>query len=144
MATSQAAYKVEQAVGHSGEPVVKQDVANTYAAGAGDPSNTMKAVVWKGKQKVAVVDMPKPRLMEPGDAIMRVTGTTICGSDLHLMHDSILQMAVDDVLGHEFCGVVESVGSSVEKVKPGKRYVASFQIACGEVSLPLMFPPNTL
>jgi len=63
---------------------------------------------------------------------MRVTGTTVCGSDLHLLDGSVVQLAKGDILGHEFCGVVEEVGSDVKKVKKGERYVASFQIACGD------------
>lgn len=63
---------------------------------------------------------------------MRVTGSTICGSDLHLMHGSVVELQKGDILGHEFCGVVESVGSKIKTVKPGQRVVASFQIACGE------------
>lgn len=141
MATSQAAHKAELALGHSGHPILQQDIANTFSSTAGDPSSTMKALVWRGKQKVSVVTMPKPKLVEPGDVILRVTGTTVCGSDLHLLHGAVLQMQVDDVLGHEFCGVVESVGTDVKKVKEGKRYVASFQIACGDVSS-LFTPPR--
>jgi threonine dehydrogenase-like Zn-dependent dehydrogenase len=61
-----------------------------------------------------------------------VTGSTVCGSDLHLLHGSIVQMAKGDILGHEFCGVVDEVGPEVKGVKVGGRYVASFQIACGD------------
>lgn len=94
----------------------------------------MLALTWHGKQKVSVSTVPKPRILEPRDVIIRVTGTTICGSDLHLYHGVIMQMKAGDILGHEFCGVVEEVGPGVDKTKVqvGKRYVASFQIACGE------------
>lgn len=126
---SQAAYAVEKAIGHDKEHI-KQDVSN-YSGDAGDPSETMKALVWKGKQKVAVETVPKPKIIEDNDVILKVTGTTVCGSDLHLLHGAVLQMSPGDILGHEFCGVVEQVGPGVKKVKPGKRYVASFQIACG-------------
>lgn len=64
--------------------------------------------------------------------ILKVTGSTVCGSDLHLLHGTVVEMQKGDILGHEFCGVVESVGSAVTNVKPGERVVASFQIACGE------------
>jgi threonine dehydrogenase-like Zn-dependent dehydrogenase len=70
--------------------------------------------------------------VEPRDVVLRVTGSTICGSDLHLLHGSVVEMQKGDILGHEFCGIVESVGTQVTKVKPGERVVASFQIACGE------------
>jgi len=74
----------------------------------------------------------KPKILEDGDAILKVTGTTVCGSDLHLLSGTIIQLSKGDILGHEFCGIVESVGPSVKKVSAGKRYVVSFQIACGD------------
>lgn len=64
--------------------------------------------------------------------IIKVTGSTICGSDLHLLHGTVVEMNKGDILGHEFCGVAVETGPKVSKVKLGKRYVASFQIACGE------------
>jgi threonine dehydrogenase-like Zn-dependent dehydrogenase len=64
--------------------------------------------------------------------ILKVTGGTVCGSDLHLMHGTVLELQKGDILGHEGCGIVESVGSAVKNLKPGQRVVASFQIACGE------------
>ncbi|KAM7205437.1 S-glutathione dehydrogenase [Naviculisporaceae sp. PSN 640] len=127
---SQAAYAVEKAIGHD-EEHIKQDVSN-YTGDAGDSSQTMLALVWKGKQKVAVETVPKPKIIEDDDVILKVTGSTVCGSDLHLLHGTVMQMVPGDILGHEFCGVVEQVGPGVKKVKPGKRYVASFQIACGK------------
>jgi len=129
MATAQAAYAAEKLVGH-GENI-KQDVAN-YNTAAGDPSKTIKALTWQGKQKVAIQDVPKPTILEDRDVILKVTGTTVCGSDLHLLHGAIVQMAQGDILGHEFCGVAEEVGPAVKGIKVGGRYVASFQIACGD------------
>ncbi|KAL1846874.1 hypothetical protein VTK73DRAFT_202 [Phialemonium thermophilum] len=129
MATSQAAYAAEKAIGHDKE-VLQQDVSN-YSK-TGDPHETMKALTWQGRNAVSVDEVPKPTILEPGDVILRVTGSTVCGSDLHLYHGVVVEMQKGDILGHEFCGVVESVGPNVKKVKPGKRYVASFQIACGE------------
>jgi threonine dehydrogenase-like Zn-dependent dehydrogenase len=72
-----------------------------------------------------------PRVVDPGDVIVKVTGSTICGSDLHLYHGVIPQLQKGDVLGHECCGVVESVGPEADKVKVGDRVVVSFPIACG-------------
>lgn len=83
MASSQAAYLAEQVIGHQKENL-KQDVANYE--GQGDPNETMKALVWQGKQKVEVIDTAKPKILEDGDVILKVTGTTVCGSDLHLLH----------------------------------------------------------
>jgi threonine dehydrogenase-like Zn-dependent dehydrogenase len=71
--------------------------------------------------------------MEDQDVIMKVTGTTVCGSDLHLLHGAVIQMDKGDILGHEFCGIVDQVGPGVKNINPGKRYVAAFQITCGEV-----------
>lgn len=76
--------------------------------------------------------MPKPKIVEDRDVILKVTGSTVCGSDLHLLHGSVLQLSKGDILGHEFCGVAEFVGRQVHNVQVGKRYVASFQIACGD------------
>jgi threonine dehydrogenase-like Zn-dependent dehydrogenase len=78
-------------------------------------------------------EVPKPRLVEERDVLVKVTGSTVCGSDLHLLHGSIVQLEKGDILGHEFCGVIESLGPSVTGLKIGDRVVASFQIACGDV-----------
>ncbi|KAJ2903226.1 putative Zn-dependent dehydrogenase [Zalerion maritima] len=133
MATARLAGKIEQAIGHDDNAVTQQDVASYREDGAGDPDETMKALVWRGKGDVRVESVPAPRILEPTDVLIKVTGSTICGSDLHLLHGAILQMSPGDILGHEFMGVVHSVGAHVDpaKVTPGKRYVASFQIACG-------------
>ncbi|PTB70810.1 GroES-like protein [Trichoderma citrinoviride] len=128
MATSKAAYLAEKAIGHDDNAITQQDVSNYPQAGA----DTMKALVWKGKQKVEIADVPKPQILEDTDVILKVTGSTVCGSDLHLYHGTVVQLADGDILGHEFCGVVELVGRAVTKVQVGKRYVASFQIACGD------------
>lgn len=135
MALAQAASLVEKVLGHNDNAGTEQDVTNPardrskYA----DPSGeTMLALTWQGKNTVEVKEVPKPRAFEPRDVIVKVTGSTICGSDLHLLHGSVIEMEKDDILGHEFCGIVDSVGSGVTNLKPGQRVVASFQIACGE------------
>ncbi|KAI0376877.1 GroES-like protein [Hypomontagnella monticulosa] len=128
MAT-QAAYVVEKAIGHDGSSITKQDVTN-YGGETGK-SETMKALCWMGKNSVEVRDVPRPKIIEPNDVILKVTGSTVCGSDLHLYHGTVIQLSKGDILGHEFCGIVDEVGSAVKKVQKGKRYVASFQIACG-------------
>ncbi len=131
MALSQAAYAAEKAVGNDTSAITAQNVANYDDSGS---SGTMKALVWNGKNNVQVVDVARPRIIEDGDAILRVTGSTVCGSDLHLYHGVVVEMAKGDILGHEFCGIVDEVGPGVKGVKVGGRYVVSFQIACGEVS----------
>lgn len=81
------------------------------------------------------VEVAKPIILEDQDVILKVTGTTVCGSDLHLLHGSIIQLNKGDILGHEFCGIVDQVGPGVKNIKVGKRYVAAFQITCGEVRI---------
>ncbi|KNG88718.1 alcohol dehydrogenase [Aspergillus nomiae NRRL 13137] len=133
MAASQAANLVEKVIGHSDNATVTTDVSN-YDKGAygQETGEKIKATTWQGKNSVQIVEMPKPRVVDEGDVIVKVTGSTICGSDLHLYHGVIPQLEKGDVLGHEFCGVVESVGPTVKKVKAGDRVVAAFPIACGE------------
>ncbi len=91
----------------------------------------MKAVCWMGSGKVEVHTVEDPKIINPSDAIIRVTRTAICGSDLHLFDGYIPTMESGDILGHEFMGVVEEVGSSVTKLKRGDRVVIPFTIACG-------------
>ena len=134
MAVSQAAAKAEQAIGHGDNAVTEQDVTNPARNREkyGDPTENMKALAWMGKNTVEVIDCPKPKVIEDRDVIIKVTGSTVCGSDLHLLHGSVVELEKGDILGHEFCGVVDEVGSAVSKVKKGDRVVASFQIACGD------------
>ncbi|TCJ16831.1 glutathione-dependent formaldehyde dehydrogenase [Rubrobacter taiwanensis] len=91
----------------------------------------MKAVAWHGKEDVRVDTVPDPAIQEPTDAIVRITSTAICGSDLHLY--GVLGMWIEegDVLGHEPMGIVEEVGSEVEYISPGDRVVIPFNISCG-------------
>jgi threonine dehydrogenase-like Zn-dependent dehydrogenase len=91
----------------------------------------VKAVTWHGKRDVRVETVPDPVIQEPTDAIVRITSTAICGSDLHLYE--VLSPFLDkgDVLGHEPMGIVEEVGSQVTMVAPGDRVVVPFNIACG-------------
>ena len=93
----------------------------------------MKALTWHGKHDVRVTNVPDPEIVNPRDAIIRVTTTCICGSDLHLYDGYIPSMKDGDVLGHEFMGVVEEVGSGIDssKLKKGDRVVVPFTIACG-------------
>ena len=91
----------------------------------------MKAVCWMGKESIEVHSVADPVITNPHDAIVRVTRTAICGSDLHLYAGLIPSMESGDILGHEFMGIVEEVGPKVKKVKRGDRVVIPFTIACG-------------
>jgi threonine dehydrogenase-like Zn-dependent dehydrogenase len=92
----------------------------------------MKALCWFGKYDVRVYDVPEPQILNPHDAIIKVTTTAICGSDLHLYDGYIPTMEKGDILGHEFMGEVVEVGSAVRNLKPGDRVVVPFTIACGK------------
>jgi threonine dehydrogenase-like Zn-dependent dehydrogenase len=91
----------------------------------------MRALTWQGKQDVRVETVPDPAIVNPRDAIIRITSTAICGSDLHLYDHTIPGMKSGDVLGHEFMGEVVEVGSGNRKLKVGQRVVVPFVIACG-------------
>jgi threonine dehydrogenase-like Zn-dependent dehydrogenase len=91
----------------------------------------MKATCWMGKQKVEVVDVPDPKILSKRDAIVRITSTAICGSDLHLFNGFMPTMERGDILGHEFMGEVVEVGSGVGNLRVGDRVVVPFPIACG-------------
>ena len=92
----------------------------------------MKANCWKSKQTVRVEEVPDPKILNRQDAIVRVTSTAICGSDLHLYNGFIPTLESGDVLGHEFMGEVMEVGPDVKKLRPGDRVVVPFPIACGK------------
>jgi threonine dehydrogenase-like Zn-dependent dehydrogenase len=87
--------------------------------------------VWQGKRDVRVETVPDPVIEEPTDAVVRITSTGLCGSDLHLYQVLAPFMTPGDILGHEPMGIVEEVGPGVERLKPGDRVVVPFQIACG-------------
>jgi len=91
----------------------------------------MKALCWIGKSTVEVQTVDDPRILNPHDAIIKVTRTAICGSDLHLFNGFIPTMEEGDILGHEFMGIVEEVGKEVTNLKRGDRVVVPFTIACG-------------
>jgi threonine dehydrogenase-like Zn-dependent dehydrogenase len=91
----------------------------------------MKAVTWQGRREVSVEEVADPIIKEPNDAIIKVTSTNICGSDLHLYEMLGAFMSPGDVLGHEAIGIVLEVGPDVRQIRPGDRVVVPFQIACG-------------
>ncbi len=91
----------------------------------------MKALRWHGKEDVRIDNVPDPTIERTGDAIIRVTATAICGSDLHLYGGKVATLKEGDILGHEFMGEVVETGSSVSKLKKGDRVVVPFTISCG-------------
>jgi len=91
----------------------------------------MKALCWQGKNEVRVESVPDPKILNPRDAIVRVTSTAICGSDLHLYDGYIPTLRMGDILGHEFMGEVVEVGPSIVNLKVGDRVVVPFTISCG-------------
>jgi threonine dehydrogenase-like Zn-dependent dehydrogenase len=92
----------------------------------------MKAVTWQGKRSISVDEVPDPVIQEPNDAIIKVTSSGLCGSDLHLYEVMAPFMGKGDVLGHEPMGIVQEVGSKVKNIKPGDRVVIPFNISCGK------------
>lgn len=134
MALSQAAAKAEEKIGHGDNATTAQDITNPSRDpdkyGSSDDKNL--ALAWMGKNKVEMVNTPKPKVVEERDVILKVTGSTICGSDLHLLHGVVVELQKGDILGHEFCGIVDEMGSAVKGLNKGDRVVASFQIACGD------------
>jgi threonine dehydrogenase-like Zn-dependent dehydrogenase len=91
----------------------------------------MRALTWQGRRDVRVEEVPDPRIEQSTDAVVRITSTAICGSDLHLYEVLGPYLRPGDVLGHEPMGVVEEVGSDVTHIKPGDRVVVPFNISCG-------------
>jgi len=91
----------------------------------------MKALCWNGKNDVRVENVPDPKIINPSDAVIKITTTCICGSDLHLYDGYIPTMEPGDILGHEFMGEVVETGSAVKNIKKGDRVVVPFTIACG-------------
>lgn len=103
MALSQAAYKVEQAIGHGDNATTAQDVTNPGKDREkyGHPTENMKALAWMGKNTVEVIECPKPKVIEDRDVILKVTGSTVCGSDLHLLHGSVVELEKGRCAGME-------------------------------------------
>ena len=92
----------------------------------------MKAVVYKGKGKIALENRPVPKIQDDRDAIIKVTLTTICSSDIHIKHGAVPRAVPGTVLGHEFVGRVVETGSAVKKIKPGDRVSVNVETFCGE------------
>ncbi|EPZ33800.1 GroES-like domain-containing protein [Rozella allomycis CSF55] len=109
--------------------LTKETSTSTQPIYSGD---MMKAVLFGGNKCVEVKEVPRPKVTEPNDAVIKVLASTICGSDLHLYHNAIPEMKKGDILGHECVGIVVAIGSNVNTIKNGDRVVVSSVIACGQ------------
>lgn len=92
----------------------------------------MKALVYHGPEKISLDDVPVPKIIEPDDAIVKVTTSTICGTDIHIWHGGMPETPAPRILGHEFCGEVVEVGPAVRNVKVGDKGAVSCVTQCGE------------
>jgi threonine dehydrogenase-like Zn-dependent dehydrogenase len=92
----------------------------------------MRANCWQGKHRMSVEHVPDPKILNSRDAVVKITSTAICGSDLHLYNGFVPAMEQGDIVGHEFMGEVMEVGRDVKNLKPGDRVVVPFPIACGQ------------
>ena len=95
------------------------------------PAATMKAVVYHGPGRRAWEDKPRPRIVKPTDAIVRVTTTTICGTDLHILKGDVPTVQEGRILGHEGVGIVDEVGPAVTRVRKGDKVLISCITSCG-------------
>jgi alcohol dehydrogenase len=93
-------------------------------------ADTMKAFVYHGPENMSLDQVPKPQIAKPTDAIVKVTTSTICGTDKHIRHGGMPEVAPGRIIGHEFCGIVEEVGSSVTKFKKGDKVAVSCVTQC--------------
>src|SRR5512133_693787 len=91
----------------------------------------MRALCWHGTNDVRIDEVPDPQILNPRDAIVKITATAICGSDLHIYDGYIPTMEKGDILGHEFMGQVVEVGRANTRLRVGDRVVVPFTIACG-------------
>ena len=117
--------------GHPRGRVGGSQVQAAARAAAGGGGRAMRANVWSGRNTVQVENVPDPKILNDRDAIVRITSTAICGSDLHLYDGYIPTMEKGDILGHEFMGEVVETGRGVENLQVGDRVVVPFPIACG-------------
>jgi len=113
------------------EKVVGSVPTTTAPTPKTDPTRPMRALTWQGAKNMTCEMKPRPMITYQTDILLKVTATTICGSDLHLYSNAMPDMHEGDILGHEFMGIVEEIGSEVKNVKVGDRVVVAFDIACG-------------
>ncbi|KAJ3045551.1 hypothetical protein HDV00_009208 [Rhizophlyctis rosea] len=113
------------------EHVLGDEPTSTTPKYKARPGQQMKAIAWYGKEDLRLIEVPVPAVTDPADAVVRVTGSTICGSDLHLLHGDIMQLQKGDITGHEAMGIIEEIGPAVKNFKVGQKVVLAFNIGCG-------------
>ncbi len=91
----------------------------------------MKALVWHGVGNIQLDNVPDPQIEQPGDAVIRITASAICGTDLHFIRGTFSDMQPGTILGHEAVGIVEQVGDEVRNFSPGDRVVVCSTVSCG-------------
>src|SRR5204863_1034036 len=121
-------HAARRAVAREARPAAGAAARPGGAAGGG---GLMRATVWSGRNTVQVENVPDPTILNARDAIVKISSTAICGSDLHLYDGYVPSMMSGDILGHEFMGQVVEVGSEVRTLKVGDRVVVPFPISCG-------------
>jgi threonine dehydrogenase-like Zn-dependent dehydrogenase len=119
------------AIANLADKVLGKAETATAAKPLVDTTHPMRALTWHSKKHLQVIDVPRPLVTDQTDVVIKITATTICGSDLHLYQGSMPNLKDGDILGHECMGIVQDVGSEVQKIKKGQRVVVSFDIACG-------------
>lgn len=112
-------------------PTSTNDLPTATATSYKPGEKAMHALTSQGKEDVRISSIPVPTITDPTDIVIRATGVTVCGSDLHLYHGKIPDLKQGDILGHEGVGIVDQVGAQITKFKPGDRVVAAFGVACG-------------
>src|SRR5690606_8384800 len=112
-------------------PIPRMIAVADHAGWNGRQENSMLAMDYRGPYRVRARHKPEPRIAHPNDAIVRVTRSCICGSDLHLYHGMVPDTRVGTTFGHEFIGVVEEIGPSVRNLKVGDHVLVPFNIFCG-------------
>ncbi|KAI8826232.1 GroES-like protein [Fimicolochytrium jonesii] len=124
--------QVQNYIGSLPEKLVGTVPTATPTVSIKDPILKTRALEFYGKKDLRVVDRPRPMISHPKDAIVKITATTVCGSDLHLYHRQIPEIEKHDVFGHEAVGIIEQVGAEVTNLHVGQRVVISAIIGCGE------------
>lgn len=124
--------KMQNAYANQVNPPTKKKSMVVSTVFKEDPNTIMKAAEWHGKEDMRCISRPAPAITDDGDAIVRITSTAICGSDLHMYFGQVPLMVKGDIMGHENMGIVDKVGPGVKNIRVGDRVVVSGAIICGQ------------